>query len=146
MKLDDADFRILRILEEDGRIRNVDLAARSGMSESNCLRRVKALEAAGVITGYKAVIDPKLAGFNLAAYILVNLDQRAEADAKEVLKAASRDSRVISCEAITGGNDLILHVLVRDMADLSMLTLDNLLKLKSVKDLTTCVVLRSYTE
>lgn len=138
------DHRILRELGRDGRLSNVELARRVRMSESACLRRVHALEEGGAIVGYRAVIDPKAVGRNLAAYVLVNLDQRTATDARAFLDVIREDDRIGACVAVTGNFDLILEVTVRDVADLTDLTLDTLLKLPAVRDVVTCLALRTY--
>jgi Lrp/AsnC family leucine-responsive transcriptional regulator len=138
------DLRILRELGRDGRLSNVELARRVRMSESACLRRVRALEKMGAITGYRATISPLAFGKGLAAYMLVNLDQRGAADAKAFLDVIRSDERIVTCAAVTGEYDLILEVAVKDVADLTELTLDTLLKLPTVRDVVTCLSLRSY--
>jgi Lrp/AsnC family leucine-responsive transcriptional regulator len=139
-----ADHRILRELSCDGRLSNVELARRVRMSESACLRRVRALEESGAITGYRATIDPLAFGKVLSAYMLVNLDQRGAADEKAFLDVMRCDERIITCAAVTGEYDLILEVAVKDVADLTDLTLDTLLKLPTVRDVVTCLSLRTY--
>lgn len=144
MELRPEDHRILRELGRDGRLSNVELARRVHMSESACLRRVRAMEEGGAIAGYRAVIDPVAVGRNLAAYMLVNLDQRGATDGKTFLDVIRDDDRIIACAAVTGNCDLILEVSVRDVADLTDLTLDTLLKLPTVRDVVTCLSLRTY--
>jgi Lrp/AsnC family transcriptional regulator, leucine-responsive regulatory protein len=139
-----ADHRILRELSRDGRLSNVELARRVRMSESACLRRVRALEESGAISGYRATINPLALGKVLSAYMLVNLDQRGAADAKAFLEVMRDDDRIITCAAVTGEYDLILEVAVKDVADLTNLTLDTLLKLPTVRDVVTCLSLRTY--
>jgi len=111
------------------------------MPESACLRRVRALEEGGAIAGYRAVIDPAAVGRNLAAYMLVNLDQRGAADGNVFLDVIRGDDRIIACAAVTGDCDLILEVSVMNAADLTHLTLDTLLKLPTVRDVVTCLSL-----
>jgi Lrp/AsnC family transcriptional regulator, leucine-responsive regulatory protein len=144
MSLKPSDHRILRELGRDGRLSNVELARRVRMSESACLRRVRALEEMGAITGYRAVIDPAALGKVLSAYMLVNLDQRGAAQTNAFLDAIREDERIITCAAVTGEYDLILEVAVEDVADLTHLTLDTLLKLPTVRDVVTCLSLRTY--
>jgi Lrp/AsnC family transcriptional regulator, leucine-responsive regulatory protein len=144
MELRAADHRILRELRRDGRLSNVELARRVRMSESACLRRVRALEESGAISGYRASINPVALGKVLSAYMLVNLDQRGAADAKAFLEVMRADDRIITCSAVTGQYDLILEVAVKDVADLTDLTLDTLLKLPTVRDVVTCLSLRTY--
>lgn len=134
----------MRELGRDGRLSNVELARRVGISESACLRRVRTLEDEGVISGYKAVINPSAVGKILSAYMLVNLDLRGATVGKAFLDTIRDDDRVISCAAITGEYDLILEVAVKDVADLTNLTLDTLLTVPTVADVVTCLSLRSY--
>jgi Lrp/AsnC family transcriptional regulator, leucine-responsive regulatory protein len=139
-----ADHRILRELRRDGRLSNVELARRVRMSESACLRRVRALEEMGAIAGYRATINPAALGKVLSAYMLVNLDQRGASQTNAFLDAIRDDERIITCAAVTGEYDLILEVSVEDVADLTHLTLDTLLKLPTVRDVVTCLSLRTY--
>ena len=142
--MDSIDRAIISQLVGDGRLSNVELARRVRMSESACLRRVRALEESGAITGYRATIDPLAFGKVLSAYMLVNLDQRGAADEKAFLDVMRCDERIITCAAVTGEYDLILEVAVKDVADLTDLTLDTLLKLPTVRDVVTCLSLRTY--
>jgi Lrp/AsnC family leucine-responsive transcriptional regulator len=146
MELESADHRILRELGRDGRLSNVELARRVRMSESACLRRVRVLEESGAIAGYRAIVNPAALGRNLSAYMLVNLDQRGAADPNAFLDVIRGDERIITCAAVTGEYDLILEVAVKDVADLTQLTLDTLLKLPTVRDVVTCLSLRSYKD
>jgi DNA-binding Lrp family transcriptional regulator len=136
--------RILRELSRDGRLSNVELARRVHMSESACLRGVRALEKAAVISGYRAVVNQAALGKTLSAYMFVNLDQRGATDGEEFLKVIRNDDRIISAAAVTGKYDLLLAVCVRDVVDLTDLTLDTLLKLETVRDVMTCLTLRTY--
>ena len=78
VRLDERDDRIIGALQSNGRLTNVELARKVGMSESSCLRRTRALEDLGVIKGYAAVVDSKRAGYELIAFLMVDLDQRRE--------------------------------------------------------------------
>ena len=79
-RLDDIDWKILRELQGDGRMTNVELARRVGISAPPCLRRVRALEEAGFIKGYRALLDGKELGFEVTAFAMVHLSSQAEAD------------------------------------------------------------------
>lgn len=142
MDLTDEDRRILNVLLREGRISNVDLARKVNMSESACLRRTRALEDAGVIAGYRAQVDPAALGYGVSAYVLVNLDQRTETDARHFFDAIDREPRILECTAITGSNDLILRVVGRDMEDIADLTMGGILRHPSVKDIASCMVLK----
>ena len=114
------------------------------MSESACLGECMRSRTSGAIAGYRAVINPAALGRILSAYVLVNLDQRGAADANAFLDVIRDDERIITCAAVTGEYDLILEVSVKDVADLTDLTLDTLLKLPTVRDVVTCLALRAY--
>lgn len=146
MKIDQRDRRIVEELQADGRLTNSELAERIGMSPSNCLRRVRALEEVGLIRGYTAIIDAKRAGYQLAVYILVHLDQRIETDAKSFLATVARDERVIECSAITGSHDFMIKAVVEDIEALGELSMETLLRLPSVKGLTSCLVIKTYKQ
>ena len=146
MLLDDEERRLLRELQTDGRMSNVELARRTHMSESPCLRRTRALEEAGVITGYRALVDARKTGFGVSAYVLVNLDQRAETDARSFFDAMTAEPRIQECVAVTGSSDLILKVVARDIEDLADLTMTGILRHPSVKDIASCIVLKKIKE
>lgn len=143
IELDKGDFRILRELERNGRLTNMELASRVGMSPSTCLRRTRILEDAGVISGYSAIIDKSAIGPNIMVYVMVDLDQRVETDAKLFFDKIARDERIIECVALTGNHDILIKAEVSDMAELAHLTMDTLLKLPSVRGITSSVVVRS---
>ncbi|MBB4631680.1 Lrp/AsnC family transcriptional regulator [Sphingosinicella soli] len=140
--LDAGDMQILKELQRNARLSNLELAARVGMSPSTCLRRTRALEEAGVISGYVAVVDPAALGPSISLYIMVDLDQRIETDAKMFFDRVARDDRIIECVALTGEHDILIRAEVRDMAAMAQLTMDTLLKLPSVRSLTSSIVMR----
>lgn len=146
MSITQEDRRILRELQQDGKISNVELARRVNMSESPCLRRTKALEDSGVIKSYQVRLDAKKLGYPVTAYILVNLDQRTETDANRFFEAVRHEPRIVECVAITGPNDLMLRVVARDIDDLSNLTMEGILRHPSVKDIASCIVLKHIKE
>ncbi len=138
------DHRILKELSRDGRLSNVELARRVRMSESACLRRVRALEDSGAITGYRATVNPLAFGKVLSAYMLGESGSTRRRRREGVLDVMRADERIITCAAVTGEYDLILEVAVKDVTDLTDLTLDTLLKLPTVRDVVTCLSLRTY--
>jgi Lrp/AsnC family leucine-responsive transcriptional regulator len=140
MQLSDGDRRILRVLQSQGRISASELARRIGMSETSCLRRMKSLEEAGVILGYQAVADRRQVGFSMSAIIMVAVNQRSETDRKDFLSAIADNPQIISCAAVTGSYDFVLEVVIRDIDDLSDLTLRQLLELPSVTGMSTSIV------
>jgi len=142
MKLKSKERHILEVLQRDGRISNVNLAKAVDLSESPCLRKTKALEESGVISGYRAVVDQKKTGYDISAYIMVNLDQRSETDTTAFFDSVQHEPRIIECVAITGSNDLVLKVVAKDIEDLGKLTMEGILRHPSVKDIASSVVIK----
>jgi DNA-binding Lrp family transcriptional regulator len=110
VRLDDTDRAILRILAEDARISNKDLAGRVGIAQSTCLARVRALRATGVIRGYHADIDPRAIGHDLQAMIAIRLQPHARGAMGELVAALSRRPEVLDVYFVAGANDFLLHV------------------------------------
>lgn len=140
--LRDVEKRILRELQANGRIANVELADRVGLSESPCLRRVRALEQAGVITGYRAMVDARRLGLDVVAYIHVNLDLRTEADTKRFLDAVQAEERIVECSAMSGSYDYLLKVLATTIEEYADLTMHHILRYAGVKDISSAFVLK----
>jgi DNA-binding Lrp family transcriptional regulator len=110
IELDDFDRKILRVLAADGRISNLDLAARIGLSASACLRRVQALEKAGAIRGYRAVLDPKILGGGFLAYVLVGLSRHTRAEQRAFEAAIANAPQVRECHNVTGAFEYLLRI------------------------------------
>jgi DNA-binding Lrp family transcriptional regulator len=114
-KLDDIDLRILRELQADGRITNVELASRVGISPPPCLRRVRALEEAGVITGYRGQLDERKLGLEVVCFAFVHLASQAEADL-EVFQARIRGwDAVRECWKLSGDIDFMMKCVAPDL-------------------------------
>lgn len=114
VKLDRVDRRILSDLQAQGRITNVELAKRAGISAPPCLRRVRALEEAGYIHGYHADIDPALLGFKESFFALVGLDSQAQTVLREFEAFAAGWPEARECHMIRGGGDFLLKLVARD--------------------------------
>jgi DNA-binding Lrp family transcriptional regulator len=107
-RLDAIDRNILRELQEDGRITNVELARRVGISAPPCLRRVRSLEAAGYIRGYRALLDEKALGCEVTAFAMVHLSSQAEPDLQGFEAFVRREPLVRECWMLSGEIDFIL--------------------------------------
>lgn len=120
--LDAIDRRILTELQADGRMTNVDLAEKAGISAPPCLRRVRRLEEAGIIRGYHADTDPALLGWSITVFAVVGLESQKEAvlDGFEKLVAAWPEVR--ECHMIRGGGDFLLRFVARDTAHENVIT------------------------
>jgi DNA-binding Lrp family transcriptional regulator len=114
VKLDRIDRRILRDLQEDGRMTNVELARRAGISAPPCLRRVRALEEAGYIHGYHADIDPEMLGFGVLIFAQVGLVSQAEADLIAFEKLVEGWPEVRECHMLAGETDFLLKIVAHD--------------------------------
>ena len=147
MEIDRYDREILRILQQDGRISNQDLADRIGLSPSPCLRRVRALEEAGFISGYRAQLDAKALGLSLMALIQISMDQHTPERFKD-FDAAVRDiPDVLECLLITGQSaDYLLKVAVRDMDAYQELLLNRITRIPGVTGVHSSFVLRRVVD
>lgn len=116
-KLDAVDRKILKTLQENGRITNVDLAEMVGITAPPCLRRVRALEDAGYIEGYHADLNHKSLGFTITAFILVGLNSNSEADLTAFEEKTKAWPLVRECYLVNGEYDFILKVVSRDLTE-----------------------------
>jgi len=113
-KLDRIDRRILSDLQSDGRMTNVDLAQNAGISAPPCLRRVRALEKAGVIRGYHADVNPEALGYQVAVFALVGLNSQAEPDLRSFEELVSGWENVRECHMLAGEADFLLKIVAED--------------------------------
>lgn len=135
--------RILRELARDGRVSNLDLATRVGLSPSACLRRVQDLERRGVIKGYRAVIDPAQTGIGFVAYVTVGLNLHTKAAQAGFERAMANAVQVRECHNVTGTVEYLLRVEVADLAAYKHFHTEILGTLPQVAAITTFVVMGS---
>ena len=131
--LDDIDRRIITELQRDGRLAIVDLADRVGLSATPCLRRVKRLEADGLIRRYAALVDAKALGLGTQALVQVTLDDHSEPVVEAFEAAIRQRPEVIACYAVTGEMDFLLQVQVADLEAFSEFALKALLRMPGVR-------------
>jgi DNA-binding Lrp family transcriptional regulator len=143
MKLDHFDRNILRILKNDGRLTNNELAKRIGLSPSACLRRVQNLEQAGIIKGYRAVLNGAALGKGFVAYITVGLSDHSKASQEAFEKSIAQSPEVLECHNVTGTIEYILRVEVADLAAYKIFHTDVLGTLPQVTSITSYVVMNS---
>jgi Lrp/AsnC family leucine-responsive transcriptional regulator len=139
--LDRIDRRILELLQRDGRLTNVDLAAKIALSPSPCLRRVRALEEGGVIREYVALVDPGRVGLGLLAFANVKLEKGGTLPLEDFLSAVRAWPEVVACYAMTGDTDYLLRVHVEDLEHYSRFMMNRLLKQPGVIDVRSNFVL-----
>jgi Lrp/AsnC family transcriptional regulator, leucine-responsive regulatory protein len=141
VRLDDTDRRLLRALQADGRISNVDLAERCGLSPSASSERMRRLREQGFITHFAAVLDPEKVGRALLIFVEVVLD-RTTSDVFEAFAAAARRAPdVLECHMVAGGFDYLIKARVRDMAAYRTFLGDVLVQMPGVRETRTYAVL-----
>lgn len=143
MDLDRYNERILQELERDGRVSNVELAARVGLSPSACLRRVQDLERRGVLVGYRARIDRSRLGQGFVAYVAIGLSEHSKHAQLAFEAAITAAPEVRECHNVTGGVEYLLRVETRDLAAYKGLHTDVIGTAPHVASITTYVVMES---
>lgn len=141
-ELDIFDRRILANLQADGRLTNTDLAEKIGLSPSPCLRRVRQLEAKGMISGYVALVDPEAVGLSVSAFVRVRLDQQDDRHLEIFEKAVADFPEVMECYLMTGEADYQLRVLVESLAEYENFLRNRLTRIRGVSEVTTSFALR----
>ena len=141
-KLDPIDRKILSELQDDGRMTNVELAKRVGISAPPCLRRVRTLEEAGYIRGYHADVDPKLLGFEVKVFAMVGLHSQAEADLV-AFEERCRDWQLVrECYMLNGEIDFILKCVAPDLSTFQRFLTGELTAAPNVASVRTSLVIR----
>ncbi|MBB3236837.1 Lrp/AsnC family transcriptional regulator [Phyllobacterium endophyticum] len=143
--LDAIDLKILLELQTDARLPNITLADRVGLSPSPCSRRVKLLEDAGVIEGYRAVLSRQAVGLGLTVFAGVRVERHAQDQADAFVEAVLAMPEVIACHLVSGDVDFLVEVVVPDMATYEATVLRQLLSLATVRDIRSGFAMRSYS-
>jgi len=145
-ELDSIDHRILEILQKEGRLSNQELADRVALSPAPCLRRVRALEKAGVIRRYAALLDPRKVGLGMMSFITVKLEKQGKMPAEAFAKAVRTWPEVVSCYSMTGETDYFLRIFVEDLDHYTRFLMDRLLKQPGVVDVKSNIVLEAIKD
>ncbi|HVV24823.1 MAG TPA: Lrp/AsnC family transcriptional regulator [Pseudonocardiaceae bacterium] len=140
---DKTDRAILKALQVDGRIANVDLADAVSLSPSSCLRRTKALEAAGVIAGYRAELDRAKAGLGLTVFISLKVEQHSRATSRRIEEALLAIPAIVACHVVSGEADFFVEAVVPDLAGYERLLLDQVLAIGPVTDARSMFAIRT---
>lgn len=143
MTLDRADRKILAALQTDGRISNVELAQRVNLSESACLRRVRALESGGFIDRYVALLDQKRLGLSGTVFVHVTLRREEQSELAAFEAAVERIPEVMECYLMTGEFDYLLRLVVSDMADFERLHNEAITRLPGVARVNSSIAIRT---
>ena len=147
VSLDRIDKHILKLMQGNGRISNLELADQVGLSPTPCSRRVKRLEESGLITGHVTLLDPQALGLNLTAIVGIAMDRHTPDRFESFEKAISTMPEVIECSIVTGQTaDFLLKVVVRDMQHYEKFLLGNLTRLEGVSGVHSSFVLRELVK
>jgi Lrp/AsnC family leucine-responsive transcriptional regulator len=140
---DKVDRAIMARLQQDGRIANVDLADAVGLSPSSCLRRVKALEASGIISGYHAEVSRARAGLGLTVFIGLKVDGHSRETSSRIEQALLAIPAVVACYLVSGADDFLIEAAVPDLGGYERLLLDELLAIPGVTEARSTFAIRS---
>ena len=145
-KLDSVDLQILKILQENAKITNVELAKRVGLSPAPTLGRVKRLETQGVIKSYHAKINPEAIDLQVKTFVLVSLAWQKEGALESFLAEINNIAEIIECCIITGDADFLLKIVCKDLRAYEQLLFKTLSKLEQIENLKTFMTLSTAKE
>ena len=140
--LDPTDLRLLDHLQTDARITNVALAESASLSPAPCLRRVRDLEAAGVIRGYATLLDPEALGLHVSAFIQISLEKQVVNALRNFEETIAGYPEVMECYLMTGDSDYLLRVVAHDLKGLQSLIVDRLARLPNVANIRSSIALK----
>ena len=141
--MDKFDIAILKVLQEDARATNVEIAERVNLSPSPCLRRIRNLEKIGVLRGYRADIDRKEVGLGLTVFVEIKVGHHSQENAKAQQAALWAIPEVVSCFLISGNADFLAEVVVEDLPAYERLLTETLLALPGVNDIRSNFAIRA---
>lgn len=143
IKLDTIDRRILRALQENGRLSNVELADKVNLTPSPCLRRLRRLEDSGVIEGYSAILNRRQAGLGMTVFVDLKVARHSEESALDLEQRVRMMPEVTACHLISGEADYRLEIVVPDLEAYERFNMTGLLKLPLVNEIRSSFVIRT---
>lgn len=144
--LDAIDWKILRELQAEGRISNIELSRRVGISAPPCLRRVRWLEQSGVIKGYRALLDAPALGLDVVAFCLVGLQHQSDAELRAFAGLTRAWPIVRQAWMVSGESDFMLHCVARDLAAFQSFVIEELTATPNVETVRTALTIRAVKE
>ncbi|MGJ4888291.1 Lrp/AsnC family transcriptional regulator [Bradyrhizobium sp. HKCCYLR20261] len=141
--LDAIDHRIIRELQADARLSNVELADRVGLSPSPCLRRVKRLERDGIIQGYRAVLNRDSVGLGFSAFLAVKIEGHANVHALDFEDTVCAMPEVLACHLVSGDSDYLLEVVTADLEHYRRFLVERLLNLPIVREVKSNIAIQT---
>lgn len=145
-ELDAIDWKILRELQDDGRMTNVELSRRVGISAPPCLRRVKRLEREGVIRGYRALLNAPLLGKEVVAFCHIGLHRQADADLKAFADKTRAWPIVRAAWMVSGDSDFLLHCVASDLSSFQTFVIEELTSAPNVDTVRTALTIRQVKD
>ncbi|CAI1595764.1 Lrp/AsnC family transcriptional regulator [Serratia ficaria] len=142
MSLGSTDMKILKLLQDDARVTNQELAEKIGMSASPCWRKVRKLEDDGVIQGYRAVLNRKKIGLGVMVFIRVAIDSHSEAEARKFEEEVTALEDVVACYSIGGDADFLLQVVSPDLDSYADFAMSVVRRLPGIKEMQSMFVLK----
>ncbi len=144
--LDAIDWKILRELQDEGRITNVELSNRVGISAPPCLRRVKRLEEAGIIRGYRAMLNARTLGMDVVAFCLVGLHHQSETELKAFADRTRNWPIVRAAWMVSGESDFMLHCVASDLSSFQSFVIEELTSSPNVDTVRTALTIRQVKD
>ena len=135
--MDKTDYKILEILQKNGRISNTDLSNEVSLSPTPCLKRLRKLENNGIIKGYKAVLDAPKAGFNISSLVLIKMNDNTRESVNAFTAAVNKVSAITECYMTTGRIDYVARVYARDFVEYEAILRDDIARLPNIRDMET---------
>ena len=145
IELDDTDRRILRALQDNSRLSNVELARSVGLSPSPCLRRVKTLEDSGVIQRHVSLLDPTAVGYPVSVFVSVTLERQVESALEQFEAAISKRPEVLECYLMTGDADYLLRIVTSDLASYERFLVEHLTRIPGVNSIKSSFALKQVS-
>ena len=144
--LDAIDWKILRELQDDGRITNVELSSRVGISAPPCLRRVKRLEESGIIRGYRAMLNSPALGLEVVAFCMIGLNHQSEAELKAFAERTTAWPIVRAAWMVSGESDFLLHCVASDLTTFQSFVIEELTSSPNVDTVRTALTIRQVKD
>jgi len=142
IELDRSERRILELLQQHGRMSNVELSQQIGLSESPTFRRVRHLEDGGLITGYAAVVDQRRLGLEVTAFVQVSMEKQPDSATEQFHQCVHREPHIVECHAMSGSHDYLMKVVARNIDHFSEICMQRILKFPGVRHVESSFSLR----
>lgn len=143
--MDNLDHKILKILQQDGRIRMGDLAEQVGLSATPCARRVARMEEAGIITGYGARVDQRKIGQAVTVFVTLELDRQSVEAVSDFTKRIATFEEIVECQLMTGSPDILMKVVVPDLEAFDHFLETRLMTVPNVRNMRSSFTLRTLS-